>query len=57
METVPVTVFDPDGRLVGRFEIPADIEVLEIGPDYVLALYEDAMDVEYVHMYELTRPG
>lgn len=57
METVPVTVFDPDGRLVGRIEIPADIEVLEIGPDYVLALYEDAMDVEYVHMYELTRPG
>lgn len=57
IESVPVNVFDPDGRLVGRFEIPADIEILEIGPDYLLALYEDPMDVEYVHLYELTRPG
>lgn len=57
IESVPVNVFDPDGRLVGRFEIPADIEILEIGPDYLLALHEDAMDVEFVHLYELTRPG
>jgi len=57
MESVPVRVFDPEGRLVGQFEVSAEIEILEIGPDYLLALYEDAMDVEFVHLYELTRPG
>lgn len=57
MESIPVNVFDPDGRLVGRFEISADTEILEIGPGYLLALYEDSMDVEFVHLYELTRPG
>ncbi len=56
MEAVPVNVFDSGGRLVGRFEVPASLEVLEIGPDYLLALYEDPMDVEYVQLYELTRP-
>lgn len=57
MELVPVSVFDPAGLLVGRFEVPAAIEILEIGPDYLLALYDDPMDVEYVRLYELTRPG
>ena len=56
MEAVPVNVFDPDGLLVGRFEVPAAIEILEIGRDYLLALYDDPMDVEFVQMYELTRP-
>ena len=56
IESVQVNVFDPEGRLEGRFEIPARVEVLEIGPDYLLALYEDAMEVEYVHLYDLTRP-
>jgi len=31
--------------------------VLEIGEDYVLALYRDEMDVEYVRSYPLTRGG
>ena len=57
MEAAPVNVFDPEGHLVGRIEVPADVEILEIGPDYLLALYKDPMDVEYVHMYDLTRPG
>jgi hypothetical protein len=56
MEAVPVNVFDPDGLLVGCVQIPADTEVLEIGREYLLALSEDAMGVEYVQLYELTRP-
>ncbi len=56
LEVVPVNVFDPDGLLVGRFEVDADIEILEIGRDYLLALYDDPMDVEFVQLYELTRP-
>ena len=56
LEVVPVNVFDPDGLLVGRFEVHTDIEILEIGRDYLLALYDDPMDVEFVQLYELTRP-
>ena len=55
-EAVPVNVFDPDGVRVGTFEMPAAIEILEIGPDYLLALFKDPADVEYVQLYELTRP-
>lgn len=52
-----VTVFDPGGRLAGGFELPADLQVLEVGPDYLLARYQDELEVEYVRMYRLTRPG
>jgi len=56
MEAVPVSVFDPDGVRVGGFEVSTDIEILEIGPDYLLALFKDQTDVEFVQLYELTRP-
>jgi len=52
-----VTVFDPEGRLVGGFELPVDLQVLEVGSDYLLARYEDELEVEYVRMYRLIRPG
>jgi hypothetical protein len=57
VSTIRVNVFDPEGFLAGRFEVPADIEILGIGPDYLLALYKDPMDMEHVQLYELTRPG
>ena len=44
------------GHLAGE-DLPAEIEILGIGPDYLLALYDDPMEVEYVRLYELTRPG
>lgn len=52
-----VTVFDPEGRMAGGFELPADLQVLDVGSDYLLARYEDDLEVEYVCMYRLTRPG
>jgi hypothetical protein len=55
--TVGVNVFDPQGVLTGRFELPGGLEVLDIGGDYLLALYQDDLDVEYLRVYHLARPG
>ncbi len=52
-----VNVFDPEGKLVGRFELPTGIQVLEIGSDYLLGLYRDALEIEYLHLYDLHRPA
>ena len=52
-------IFDPDGRQVARIELAPDIELLEVGEDYVLTRRFDEFDVEYVEIYALDRgaPG
>jgi hypothetical protein len=50
-------VFDPQGALVGRVILPEKFKPLEIGRDYVLGLGSDEMNVEYVRIYGLQRPG
>jgi hypothetical protein len=55
-EVSAMNVFDPEGRLVGRFELPAGLEVLDIEEDHLLALFRDGMDAEYLQLFELTRP-
>lgn len=56
-EHVPVwSVFDAEGRLQGRVSLPPDLRLLEVGEDYILGLYQDELDVEYVRMYRLERP-
>jgi hypothetical protein len=50
------TVFSPDGHVLGRISTPARTRVLEIGRDYLLTLYVDEMDVEFVRLYALRRP-
>ncbi|MFH1762846.1 MAG: hypothetical protein ABIF09_01520 [Gemmatimonadota bacterium] len=56
MEASAMNVFDPEGRLVGRFEVPAGVEVQEIGEDHLLALFRDEMGVEHLQIFELARP-
>jgi hypothetical protein len=54
-----VPVFDilgPDGGLVGRVDLPPGSEILEIGEDYVLTLYRDELEVEYLRLFDLQRP-
>lgn len=51
-----VDVFDPTGRLTGRFTLPVPLQVLEIGQDYLLGLFRDEMGVESLRVYGLTRP-
>jgi hypothetical protein len=57
-DDVPVlSVFDPEGRMVGSLTLPRGLQVLEIGPDYVLGLYRDELDVEFLRLYGLSRGG
>lgn len=48
-------VLDPDGALVGSVEVPGDLEVLEIGDDYLLGVAIDALGVEYIRVHRLNR--
>lgn len=49
------TVFDPEGRIQGLVETPAELDVLEIGEDYVVGVVEDELGVEYVQVWALDR--
>ena len=49
------TVFDADGRGRGFVETPPDLDVFEIGEDYILGLMTDEFDVERVQLWPLDR--
>lgn len=49
------SVFDPEGRWLGTVQIPGDFEVQQIGPDWILGVQKDEMDVEHVRMYPLVK--
>lgn len=49
------TVFDPEGHVLGFFETPKDLRILQIGGDYILAHSRDQLDVEYVRVWPLER--
>ena len=38
-----------------RVSLPPGTEILEVGLDYLLVLFRDDLDVEYVQLYRLTR--
>lgn len=50
-------VFRPDGVYLGTVKLPHDLRITEIGPDYILGVVRDEMDVQYVWMYGLDRGG
>ena len=41
-------VFGQDGRLVARAEIPAELQVLDIGADYLMGITRDELGVERI---------
>jgi len=51
------SVFDPEGVWLGEVVTPPRFHVHEIGEDYVLGVYRDDLDVEFVRMHELIKPG
>jgi hypothetical protein len=57
LSTDPVRweVFDATGEWLGRAETPPRFTVFEIGEDYVLGVWLDALDVEHVQMLRLHR--
>lgn len=48
-------VYDPGGPFLARVAMPPAVEVLEIGPGYVLGLTRDDLDVERVVLFGLVR--
>lgn len=51
------TVFDPDGLVLGFVETPEELEVCEIGEDYILGRAESYLGVESVQTWPLDRTG
>jgi hypothetical protein len=56
-ETRQWTVFDADGSWLGEVEMPAELIVKQIGRDYVLGLWRDTLNVEYVRVHSLEKPS
>ena len=54
-EPVDYLVFDPEGLLLGNVTLPP-IDVLEIGDDYVLGVFRDEMEVEYLRVHSIVKP-
>ncbi|MDT8368769.1 MAG: hypothetical protein RQ745_06150 [Longimicrobiales bacterium] len=50
-------IFDPKGRLTATVKVPADYEVLSVAGDEVVAVWKDDLDVEYVRVHAIERPG
>ncbi len=49
-------VFDSTGVWLGTVTMPPRFAVRTIGDDYLLGVWKDENDVEYVRMYRLTKP-
>ena len=49
------TIFSTEGRPLTRLSLPVANRVFDIGEDYILASFQDELDVEYVRMYLLKR--
>ncbi len=48
-------VFDREGRWLGTVATPAGLKVHQVGPDWILGVEKDEMEVEHVRMYPLVK--
>jgi hypothetical protein len=48
-------VFDRDGRARGTLTTPDGLDVESIGADYILGVWKDDLDIEFVRRYALKR--
>lgn len=49
------TVLDSRGRWLGTVQTPDGLRIEEIGGDYVLGVWKDDLEVEYVHVHRLVK--
>ena len=56
-EGVLWTVFDPAGHVLGFVETPEELEIFEIGEEYILGRVVDELWVNYVQLWTLERVG
>ena len=56
-EALPYEVYAPDGTWLGNLATPPGLQVGdgEIGDDYILGVWRDEQDVEYVRLYRLEK--
>ena len=54
-ESTDYLVFDPAGALLGTVVLP-QVQVLDIGDDYIIGVYEDDLEVEYLQLFEIVKP-
>ncbi len=50
------SIFNPEGFLFGTLVFPRSFRPTDIGDDYVLGVWRDELDVEYVQLYTLIKP-
>ena len=55
--TAEWSVFTADGILLGQVALPLRFVPHEIGVDYVLGVWRDALDVEHVQLFGLLKRG
>ena len=55
LDTHEFFIFGADGRHLGLIELPAGLEVYQIGTDFILGKVRDALDVDYVHLYRIEK--
>jgi hypothetical protein len=51
------SVFDPSGRWLGTIVTPGGFSIHEIGNDYVLGVWRNELDVSFVRLYRILKPG
>lgn len=49
-------VFAPDGAFLGTVDAPDGLRITEVGDDYVLGVWEDENEVDFVRMHRLVKP-
>ena len=49
-------VYDREGSLESQVQMPRGFEVFEVGGDYVLGVWRNDVGVDFVRMYNLTKP-
>ena len=63
-EPPPFEVHAPDGSWLGSVSVPPGLQrafvqyqapYMEIGEDYILGVWTDELDVQYVRMYRINR--
>jgi hypothetical protein len=49
-------VFDPEEGWLGMVRMPEGLTVFEIGDDYVLGTWKNALEVDHVRLHTLIKP-
>jgi hypothetical protein len=50
------SVFDGEGVWLGTVEMPPGLQVREIGAGYVLGVWQDEFEVDYVRVHRIVSP-